>query len=41
MEHVNVCLQNVPGSLRDTVLCFSTVGGGKLEGAMDKCVMMC
>ncbi len=41
MGHVKVCLQNVPVGLRDAVLCFLTVGDGKLKGAMDKCVVMC
>jgi hypothetical protein len=36
MEHIKVCLQNVPISLRDVVSCFLTVGSGELKGAMDK-----
>ncbi len=41
MEHVEVRLQNVPIGLRDAVSCFATVGCGKLEWPMDKCVDVC
>ena len=34
-------LENVPVGLRDTVLRFPAVDGGKLEGAMDESVEVC
>ncbi len=41
MEHVKVHLQNVPIGLGDMVLCFATMGCGKLKWPMDKCVDVC
>jgi hypothetical protein len=41
MEHVQMCFQNIPIGLGDTILSFLAVDGGKLEGGMDKCIKMC
>ncbi len=41
MEHDQMRLENIPVGLRDTILHFPAVDGGKLEGVMDESVEVC
>jgi hypothetical protein len=41
VEHVTVGFKNIPIWLRDMISSFAAIGGGKVEWAMNECILMC
>ena len=41
MKHRRLFREGIPVGLGDAIACFTTMDGGKIEGAMDVCIRMC